>query len=206
MPCHLHPTSSLTGLGYTPDYIIYHELASRAACPPASPRCGSARLCRRAPLLCAGLAAVSFFRRAFCVFPCAFVHGDCRLDLPRRRFVVHWPSPRCVLAWRTVAHVRVALRVCVQIMTTKEYMRTVTAVEPQWLAEVGPMFFSIKEDYATRVARKRKAKEEVRSARAACAAACGRSIGRCTPCMRRTRQSACARHRATDRATHRRTE
>jgi hypothetical protein len=48
-----------------------------------------------------------------------------------------------------------------QIMTTKEYMRTVTAVEPQWLAEVGPMFFSIKEDYATRAARKRRAKEEV---------------------------------------------
>ena len=26
MPCHLHPTSSLYGMGYTPDYVIYHEL------------------------------------------------------------------------------------------------------------------------------------------------------------------------------------
>ncbi|OAJ44093.1 hypothetical protein BDEG_27364 [Batrachochytrium dendrobatidis JEL423] len=26
MPCHLHPTSALYGRGYTPDYIIYHEL------------------------------------------------------------------------------------------------------------------------------------------------------------------------------------
>lgn len=26
MPCHLHPTSALYGLGYTPDYLIYHEL------------------------------------------------------------------------------------------------------------------------------------------------------------------------------------
>jgi HrpA-like RNA helicase len=26
MPCHLHPSSSLYGLGYTPDYIVYHEL------------------------------------------------------------------------------------------------------------------------------------------------------------------------------------
>ena len=26
MPCHLHPTSSLYGMGFTPDYIIYHEL------------------------------------------------------------------------------------------------------------------------------------------------------------------------------------
>ena len=30
-------------------------------------------------------------------------------------------------------------------MTTKEYMRCVTAVEPEWLAELGPMFFSINE-------------------------------------------------------------
>ena len=26
LPCHLHPTSALYGLGYTPDYIVYHEL------------------------------------------------------------------------------------------------------------------------------------------------------------------------------------
>ncbi|CEP01822.1 hypothetical protein PBRA_008764 [Plasmodiophora brassicae] len=55
-PCHLHPTSALFGLGYTPDYVLYHEL----------------------------------------------------------------------------------------ILTSKEYMRTVTAVEPQWLAELGPKFFSIR--------------------------------------------------------------
>jgi len=68
LPCHLHPTSSLAGLGYTPDYIIYHEL----------------------------------------------------------------------------------------VMTTKEYMRCVTATEAKWLAELGPMFFSVKEDYATRLERRKK--------------------------------------------------
>jgi pre-mRNA-splicing factor ATP-dependent RNA helicase DHX38/PRP16 len=26
MQCNLHPTSSLYGRGYTPDYIVYHEL------------------------------------------------------------------------------------------------------------------------------------------------------------------------------------
>lgn len=26
MPCHLHPTSALYGLGQTPDYVVYHEL------------------------------------------------------------------------------------------------------------------------------------------------------------------------------------
>jgi pre-mRNA-splicing factor ATP-dependent RNA helicase DHX38/PRP16 len=36
-------------------------------------------------------------------------------------------------------------------MTTKEYMRTVTAVDAKWLAELGPMFFSIKESYKQRM-------------------------------------------------------
>jgi len=31
-----------------------------------------------------------------------------------------------------------------QVMTSKEYMQCVTAVEPEWLAELGPMFFSVK--------------------------------------------------------------
>lgn len=57
MKCHLHPTSSLHGRGYTPDYIVYHEL----------------------------------------------------------------------------------------VMTAKEYMQCVTAVDPDWLAELGPMFFTLKE-------------------------------------------------------------
>jgi pre-mRNA-splicing factor ATP-dependent RNA helicase DHX38/PRP16 len=26
MPCHLHPTSALYGRGFTPEYIVYHEL------------------------------------------------------------------------------------------------------------------------------------------------------------------------------------
>ncbi|XP_074594607.1 ATP-dependent RNA helicase l(1)G0007 [Brevipalpus obovatus] len=56
MPCHLHPTSALYGMGFTPDYVVYHEL----------------------------------------------------------------------------------------LMTTKEYMHTVTSVEGAWLAELGPMFYSVK--------------------------------------------------------------
>jgi len=72
MPCHLHPTSALYGLGYTPDYIVYHEL----------------------------------------------------------------------------------------VMTSKEYMRTVTAIDGKWLPELGPMFFSIKETYAQRIERRKKEKEQ----------------------------------------------
>lgn len=61
IPAFLHPTSALYGMGYTPDYVVYHEL----------------------------------------------------------------------------------------IMTTKEYMQCVTAVEGQWLAELGPMFYSLKETAQT---------------------------------------------------------
>jgi pre-mRNA-splicing factor ATP-dependent RNA helicase DHX38/PRP16 len=56
IPCVLHPTSAIYGLGFTPDYIVYHEL----------------------------------------------------------------------------------------VMTSKEYMMCVTAVDPNWLAELGPVFFSVK--------------------------------------------------------------
>ncbi|MQM09485.1 hypothetical protein Taro_042358 [Colocasia esculenta] len=72
MPCHLHPSSALYGLGYTPDYVVYHEL----------------------------------------------------------------------------------------ILTTKEYMQCVTAVEPHWLAELGPMFFSVKESNTSMIEHKKKQKEE----------------------------------------------
>ncbi|CAF5169122.1 unnamed protein product, partial [Rotaria sp. Silwood1] len=36
------------------------------------------------------------------------------------------------------------------IMTTKEYMQCVTCVDGHWLAELGPMFFSLKDSLKTR--------------------------------------------------------
>ena len=66
MPCVLHGSSALYGLGYTPDYVVYHEL----------------------------------------------------------------------------------------VLTTKEYMQCVTAVDPEWLAELGPMFFEIKRSAASRMAKR----------------------------------------------------
>ncbi|KAF9399785.1 DEAH-box RNA helicase prp16 [Mortierella sp. AD011] len=77
MPCHLHPTSALYGLGYNPDYIVYHEL----------------------------------------------------------------------------------------VMTSKEYMQCVTSVDPHWLAELGPMFYSVKEkSYTHREKRMATKAEEARMA------------------------------------------
>ncbi len=32
------------------------------------------------------------------------------------------------------------------VMTSKQYMNCVTTVDPYWLAELGPMFFSVKGD------------------------------------------------------------
>ncbi|KAL5721851.1 RNA helicase [Ranunculus cassubicifolius] len=72
MPCHLHPSSALYGLGYTPDYVVYHEL----------------------------------------------------------------------------------------ILTTKEYMQCASAVEAQWLAELGPMFFSVKDSDTSMLEHKKKQKDE----------------------------------------------
>ena len=72
IPSALHPSSALFGLGYTPDYVCYHELIS----------------------------------------------------------------------------------------TTKEYMSCVTAVEGEWLAELGPMFFSVKESYESALKRRQRERED----------------------------------------------
>jgi pre-mRNA-splicing factor ATP-dependent RNA helicase DHX38/PRP16 len=72
IPCALHPSSALFGLGYTPDYLCYHELIS----------------------------------------------------------------------------------------TTKEYMSCVTAVDGEWLAELGPMFFSIKESFETTLKKRQQERAE----------------------------------------------
>ncbi|KAE9101263.1 Pre-mRNA-splicing factor ATP-dependent RNA helicase [Phytophthora fragariae] len=72
MPCNLHPSAALFGLGYTPDFVVYHEL----------------------------------------------------------------------------------------IYTSKEYMQCATAVEGEWLAELGPMFFSVKESLQSRLLKRMKEKEE----------------------------------------------
>ncbi|KAG8762338.1 DEAH-box RNA helicase prp16 [Ceratobasidium sp. 423] len=72
LPTHLHPTSALYGLGYTPSYVIYHEL----------------------------------------------------------------------------------------IMTSKEYMTQVTAVDAYWLAELGSVFYSVKEKSFDERGARRKADRE----------------------------------------------
>jgi len=72
IPSALHPSSALFGLGYTPDYVCYHELIS----------------------------------------------------------------------------------------TTKEYMSCVTAVEGEWLAELGPMFFSIKESFESALKRRQRERQD----------------------------------------------
>ncbi|XP_010549285.1 PREDICTED: pre-mRNA-splicing factor ATP-dependent RNA helicase DEAH7 isoform X2 [Tarenaya hassleriana] len=46
------------------------------------------------------------------------------------------------------------------LLTTKEYMQCVTAVEAQWLAEMGPMFFSVKDSDTSLLEHKKKQKEE----------------------------------------------
>lgn len=47
-----------------------------------------------------------------------------------------------------------------QVMTSKEYMQCVTAVEPEWLAELGPMFFSVKDTHTSRLDARKKEREQ----------------------------------------------
>uniref|UniRef100_A0A915C1J7 RNA helicase n=1 Tax=Parascaris univalens TaxID=6257 RepID=A0A915C1J7_PARUN len=75
IPCFLHPTSALFGMGYMPDYVVYHEL----------------------------------------------------------------------------------------IMTAKEYMQSVTSVDAVWLAELGPMFYSVKEAGSSRIDKRVQSMRDVRS-------------------------------------------
>ena len=45
------------------------------------------------------------------------------------------------------------------MVTTKEYMQCVTAVDPTWLAEVGPMFYSVKQPGAGSSQKRRQAQQ-----------------------------------------------
>lgn len=49
------------------------------------------------------------------------------------------------------------------IMTAKEYMQCVTSVEAAWLAELGPMFYSLKDAGSTRTAKRLQSMREVRN-------------------------------------------
>eukprot|EP00200_Dunaliella_tertiolecta_P008619 CAMPEP_0202370528 /NCGR_PEP_ID=MMETSP1127-20130417/2125_1 /ASSEMBLY_ACC=CAM_ASM_000462 /TAXON_ID=3047 /ORGANISM="Dunaliella tertiolecta, Strain CCMP1320" /LENGTH=1402 /DNA_ID=CAMNT_0048966503 /DNA_START=21 /DNA_END=4229 /DNA_ORIENTATION=- len=108
MPAHMHPSSALYGLGFTPDYVVYHEL----------------------------------------------------------------------------------------VMTSKEYMQCVTAVEPEWLAELGPMFFSIKDTHTTRMDARKKQKsnkaamaEEMAVVQAAKVAEANRQLAKAQEIRNRERES-----------------
>lgn len=46
------------------------------------------------------------------------------------------------------------------VMTHKEYMNTVTAVDANWLAEMAPQFFKIKESHKTRKEMRAQEKKE----------------------------------------------
>ena len=49
------------------------------------------------------------------------------------------------------------------VMTTKEYMQCVTAVDGEWLAELGPMFYSVKSESTTRREKHKQALRDLSS-------------------------------------------
>lgn len=80
------------------------------------------------------------------------------------------------------------------IATQKEYMQCVTAVEPEWLADAGPAFFSIKTSHTSRLEAAARAKAasraatEAAAARAATAAAGGGAAGAAAAAAARARE------------------
>ena len=66
------------------------------------------------------------------------------------------------------------------VSTAKEYMQCVTAVEPQWLAEAAPAFYSIKTDAASRLEAAARAAARAAAAEAAVAAAAAARAGGAT--------------------------
>ena len=87
----------------------------------------------------------------------AWVHtglrGVPRVDLHLEG--VHGVSP-LTLRCRQVCVLRL-------ILLAVLWRRTVTAVDAEWLAELGPMFYSVKESYAQRIAKRRDVEKRKRS-------------------------------------------
>jgi len=100
MPCVLHPSSALFGLGFTPDYVVYHEMvmAQSSASGPGS----------KPGMLGGGASA-----------------GGAGAGGPGSKPKPAKPGDKKP--------------------ATREYMSCVTAVEPEWLAELGPAFFELRD-------------------------------------------------------------
>jgi hypothetical protein len=130
MPAHLHPSSALYGLGYTPDYVVYHELV--ATSKEYMQVGGSVWLhaCLRACLR-----GVECMQRSS--WPVLQFQGS--------RTRNHAPTPPASPP--------------PLIAIPRPQSQVVTAVEPEWLAELGPMFFSIKESHSSRLQQRKKERE-----------------------------------------------
>ncbi|XP_026683180.1 pre-mRNA-splicing factor ATP-dependent RNA helicase PRP16 [Diaphorina citri] len=258
MPCHLHPTSALFGMGFTPDYVVYHELImtskdnilnslyqlwilgaldntgaltqlgrQMAEFPLDPPQCqmlivSQSMQCSQDVLTIVSMLSVpSIFYRpkgreeeADAVREKFQVPESDHLTFlnvynqwKQNKYSAHWCNEHFihVKAMRKVREVRTQLkeiliqqkmklvscgtdwdviRKCIcsvhptsalfgmgftpdyvvyheLIMTSKEYMQCVTAVDGQWLAELGPMFFSVKETGKSGSTKRRKALEHL---------------------------------------------
>ncbi|RHY25263.1 hypothetical protein DYB32_008424 [Aphanomyces invadans] len=126
MPCNLHPSSSLFGLGYTPDFVVYHELIYTTKVRK-----------RTSPQVDVVWIA------------CSVMHAHCvRL--------LGWSS--CREYYHVVGDGN--RMVSMSSIQPFEYMQCATSVEGEWLAELGPMFFSVKESYKSRLLKRAKERHE----------------------------------------------
>ncbi|CAJ0824243.1 9390_t:CDS:10, partial [Entrophospora sp. SA101] len=190
MPCHLHPTSALYGLGYTPDYIVYHELVMTSK---EYMQCVTAVdpywLAEMGPMFYS--VKENNFTQKIAKYKIA--RGGSHIKTPKaiaNKATNKSNADRLIEAcFHQAARIKGIgeyVNICTGmpchlhptsalyglgykpdyivyhelVMTSKEYMQCVTAVDPYWLAEMGPMFYSVKENNFTQKAREEEEDEE----------------------------------------------
>lgn len=153
MPCHLHPTSALFGMGFTPDHVVYHELVMTSKVTWLWIVLQGALAQSSCPVTGFGLAYAWLFHRYVNKTTAWLLasfqgHPGC---LGMGPLLAFWSHSQAILGLRLCSSCNEAHFIIVQLFHLQEYMQCVTAVDGHWLAELGPMFFSVKESTRTRL-------------------------------------------------------
>ena len=79
---------------------------------------------------------------------CTYIHACATLYM----YIVCYATILCVFL---CCHCSISVHLVI-VRVLQEYMQCVTVVDGEWLAELGPMFFSVKESVRTRQVRGRQ--------------------------------------------------
>ncbi|KXJ24240.1 Pre-mRNA-splicing factor ATP-dependent RNA helicase PRP16 [Exaiptasia diaphana] len=148
MPCHLHPTSALFGMGHTPDYIVYHELVMTS----------------KEYMQCVTAVDGNWLAELGPMFYSIKESTRSRAENRKRAKdeMTAMEEEMAQASQQIKAREEDKLnKLTGSTSLAKEYMQCVTAVDGNWLAELGPMFYSIKESTRSRAENRKRAKDEM---------------------------------------------